>query len=374
MAAHDVYAISSDPVSTRRRVFDLQPEDPRWERVVANHPDALPYHHPAWFEVLRETFGYKPAALGCADGTGRLSAILPLFEKKSLLAGLHFSSLPHTPLAGPLAADADSLRALVSAAAARVDQSAARWLQLKVMGASLDGLVDGFSRVTWDATYVLDLPDSPEHLRFGSSRNHSRIRWAVRKASRLGVTVRNASSLDDVRQWYELYLETMRGHATPPRPFRLFELMWEILAPQDRLRLLLAERQAGGGRTRLLAGSLFLLHGRTVVYAFNGRDRTQLEFRPNDAIHWKAITDACNAGFRRYDFGEVAGGNDGLADFKEKWGAAPVTLYRYHYPRQREVERGVLQAGSLRRAAEWAWRRLPLAATAGLGRWIYRRL
>lgn len=372
MTVHNIPA-SSGLAGAGTVVFDISPQDPRWEGLVAAHPEALPYHHPAWFQVLQEAFGYSPAALGCADGTGRLSGILPLLEKKSLLTGLHLSSLPHTPVAGPLATDEGSLRALLSAAVTRVDHSAARWLQLKVMGPGLDVHADGFSRADWDPTYVLDLPDDPEHLRFGNSRNHSRIRWAVRKASRFGVTVREASSLGDVRRWYELYLETMRGHATPPRPFRLFEMMWGILEPQDRLRLLLAERRVGG-HTQLLAGSLFLFHGRTVVYAFNGRDRTQLEFRPNEAIHWKAITEACGAGFCRYDFGEVASSNGGLADFKEKWGARPIELYRYNYPRQREAERGVLGAGGLRRTAEWAWRRLPLPATAGLGTWIYRRL
>jgi CelD/BcsL family acetyltransferase involved in cellulose biosynthesis len=363
----------SKGISTGLAVVDLQPEDPRWAQFVAGHPDALPYHDPAWSHVLQEAFGYRPVALGCADASGHLSGVLPLFEKRSLLAGVHLSSLPHTPVAGPLTTGVASLRALLSAAASRVDQSAARWLQLKVIGPSLDGFADGFSRVEWDSTYVLDLPDDADQLRFGSPRNHSRIRWSVRKAERLGVTVREASSLADVRRWYALYAQTMRAHATPPRPARLFELIWDVLASQDHVRLLLAERRAGG-QTELLAGSFFLQRGRTVVYAFNGRDRTQLQYRPNDAIHWRAIADACRAGFRRYDFGEVAPTNAGLADFKEKWGAAPVALYRYDYPRQHEVERGVLSEGPLRRTAEWTWRRLPLPATERLGRWIYRRL
>jgi len=355
------------------RIVDLQPEDPRWEQFAAGHPGALPYHHPSWSQVLREAFGYRSAALGCTDGAGRLSGVLPLFEKQSVLAGRHLSSLPHTPVAGPLALDAEGLRALLSAAASRVDNSAARWLQLKVAGPSLDGVADGFSRTRWDATYVLDLPDDAERLRFGNSRNHSRIRWAVRKASRLGVTVRPASSLGDIRRWYRLYLVTMREKGTPPRPLRLFETMWEVLEPLGRIRLLLAQRQSGNATTTL-AGSLFLYHGETVSYAFNGCDRTQLEFRPNDAIQWTAITDACRAGLRRYDFGEVAEGNDGLVDFKEKWGGVPVALFRYDYPEQREIERGVLAAGGLRARAERAWHRLPLPVTAGLGRWIYRYL
>lgn len=355
------------------RTFDLEPEDPRWVEFAESHPQALPYHHPAWSRVLREAFGYNNAALGCVDGAGRLYGILPLLEKKGILAGLHLSSLPHTPVAGPLASDENSLRTLLSAAAEKVDQGQARWLQLKVTGPSLDGLVEGFSGLGWGTTYVLDLPDDPDDLRFGNSRNHSRICWAVRKAGRLGVTVRPASSLADVRLWYKLYLETMRTHTTPPRPLRFFEVMWELLAPFDRLRLLLAERQVSG-QSQLLAGALFLMHGKTVVYAFNGRDRSQLQFRPNDAIHWTAIKDACAVGYRRYDFGEVAEGNEGLTVFKEKWGARPVQLYRYYYPQQQEIEQGILSSRLLRRTRESVWRLLPLSMTAGMGRWIYQHL
>lgn len=373
MLRPDAHARAADPCGLGLRTLDLEPGDPRWAEFAASHPQALPYHHPSWFRVLQEAFGYSNASLGCADGAGRLCGILPLLEKKGILTGLHLSSLPHTPVAGPLASDANSLRALLSAATERVDAGQARWLQLKVGGTSLDAPLDGFSRQDWDAAYVLDLPGNPEDLRFGNSRHHSAISRAVRKAARLGVTVRPASSLTDVRRWYRLYLETMRAHATPPRPLRFFELMWDVLAPLDRLRLLLAERQAGS-QVQLLAGSLFLMHGQTIVFAFNGRDRSQLEFRPNDAIHWTAITDACASGFRRYDFGEVAEGNPGLAAFKEKWGARPVELYRYHYPRQRGDGRGIRAPEFLMRTQEYAWRRLPPAMTARMGRWVYHRL
>ena len=125
---------------------------------------------------------------------------------------------------------------------------------------------------------------------------------------------------------------------------------------------------------QLLAGSLFLMHGQTVIFAFNGRYRSQLQFRPNDAIHWTAISDACAAGFRRYDFGEGTGDNAGLLAFKEKWGTKPVGMYRYHYPQQPRMDRGILASGPLQRTQEYAWRRLPPAMTTRLGRWAYHLL
>ena len=96
---------------------------------------------------------------------------------------------------------------------------------------------------------------------------------------------------------------------------------------------------------------------------------------PNDAIQWQAIHDAAREGFRRYDFGEVEIGNDGLAMFKSKWGAVSEPLFRYGYPAARELERGVLRRNSLvRRTAQAVWRRLPLSATEAIGDQLYKRL
>jgi hypothetical protein len=140
------------------------------------------------------------------------------------------------------------------------------------------------------------------------------------------------------------------------------------------LRLLLAEQQTNE-RRELLAGSVFLSFGQTTFYAFNGRRRTSLALRPNDVLQLRAIQDACRAGFRHYDFGEVEDSNRGLAEFKSKWGATPRRLHRYYYPRPAERETGALRPDApMRRLVNMVWRRLPLSATAVLGNLIYRYL
>src|SRR5262249_56274015 len=101
----------------------------------------------------------------------------------------------------------------------------------------------------------------------------------------------------DLRAWYGLYVDTMRWHVVPPRPYRFFEVAWQLLRPRGLLRLLLAE-QHEARQSRLLAGSIFLMFGQTVFYAFNGRRREDLSLEPNDAIQWQAIHDAFRRGFR----------------------------------------------------------------------------
>ncbi len=348
--------------------------DPRWLAFVEGHPGASIYHHPSWLLVLGKTYGYRSAALACESPQGELFGILPLLERRGLLTGSQTSSLPHTPVAGPLGVDPDAVRALAETATRRVAERRGTWLQLKTESRSLDDAVQGLVGSAWDATYVLELPDSPEQLRFGSSRNNSRIKWAVGKAERSGVHVRQAETRVDLRHWYMLYLETMRWHAVPPRPYRFFEGLWDVMGKRGMMQVLLAERGAGPN-AELLAGSVFLMHGTTISYVFNGRRLDSLQLRPNDAIHWHAITEACGQGFRRYDFGEVSSEQRSLAEFKEKWGAKPQQLYRYHYPSAREIEKGALREdGRIRLLAARIWRRLPLRATAILGDWVYGRL
>lgn len=356
---------------TRARVRPVDPlADPRWDRFVAAHPDGLAHHCTAWLRVLREAFGHAPLGLVCESADGDLTGILPLAWVHGLLGGRRLSSLPHTPAAGPLALDARSARALVDGARQLAGAVPGARLQLKLAGAAAAGI----ETVPWSETYVLELPERVEQLRFGSSRNHQRVKWAVGKAERLGVELRTAEREADLAAWYDLYVETMRWHTTPPLPYRFFQVAWRRLRPAGLLRLLLAEQRCDG-RARLLSGSVFLAGGQTVLYAYNGRRRDDLALRPNDLIQWRAIHDACRDGFRRYDFGEVAAPNQGLAEFKAKWGAEARWLSRYVDPPMGSAAGGALSlrpGTPARELLNRAWRRLPLDLTVALGRLLHR--
>ena len=368
---HDQSQNFTGTVSTLRVVEVDSQTDSRWEALVSSLPSGLIYHHPAWLQVLEEAYGYQPVNLACEDAKGQLRGVLPLFSMQGLFTGRRFVSLPRTPVAGPLAYDDQARVALLHAAVERVREERGAQLQLKVSANTLDGLVEGVVGVPWRESYMLALPEQPALLRIGNSRNHSRIRWAINKATRLGVEVRPAETERELRAWYELYLGTMRGLAVPPRPYRFFEVAWARLQPLGLMRLLLAERHEAG-RSRLLAGSLFLMFGHTFFYAFTGWRREDLSLRPNDVIQWQAIHDACTEGYRYYDFGEVEENNLGLADFKTKWGAELKQLYRYYYPTPRELELGILESSSRsRQLASAVWKRLPIKATVLLSGWLH---
>lgn len=357
------------------RVIEMDPADARWDRYVATHPGGLVYHHSRWIRALQHEYGQPPLGLALEDSDGGIRGVLPLMRTRGLALGpltrvarRRLASLPRTPVAGPLADDRSGLLALTVGARERTPPGTQ--LQLKVSEPDLDGLVDDVAGHAWRLTYVLELPDRPEQLRFGNSRNHSRLRWAVNKARREGVHVRPADSLDEVRQWYRLYLDTMRHHAVPARPRRLFEFLWQELRPAAMMRLLLAERDG-----QMLAGCVLLGFNSTVFYAFSGVERTAFAQRPNDVLQWEAIKGAVVDGYRRYDFGEVVEHHQGLAEFKSKWGSQPVRLHRYyHPPPELAPDPGDGEPSRALTLAAESWRRLPLRVTALASDRVYRYL
>jgi Acetyltransferase (GNAT) domain len=376
--------------------------DSRWERFVCSHPDALIYHHPGWLSALESEYRQRCVSLACVDERGQVCAVLPLFYTKGLplnfgplSTGRRLSSLPRTPVAGPLATNQKAATAIVQYAIQLAGSQPGVQLEIKTKMADLDKSVDVLTCKPWRPTYVAELPARVEgkawedfwetlrlprscvscqdcrQLRFGNARRQHRVNWSVNKAIKLGLEVRDAETERELAEWYQLYLLTMRHNAVPPRPYRLFQSLWSSLHPAGRMRLLLAE-QSYNGRKRLVAGSVLLQFGQTVFYAFTGCAPDDFCLHPHDILQIEAIRSACRSGFRWYDFGEVTEDHEALAQFKTKWGGDPKQLYRYYYPAP--VERTSTDGGRLAGSARKLWRRLPPKATAVLGDLIYRRM
>jgi hypothetical protein len=137
-------------VSAKPRIVEVDPQsDPRWEDFVRGHPYALVYHHPIYLECLRREYGQRSVNLACEDVEGRLRGILPLLytARMPLKLGSYprrkLSSLPRTPISGPLTLERDATEALTQAAVSYVQDDPGTRLELRVLSNELEGLVRG---------------------------------------------------------------------------------------------------------------------------------------------------------------------------------------------------------------------------------------
>ena len=397
-----IFAATEEMPARRQtlRVFPMNiRSDTRWERFVSAHPNALIYHHPGWLLALESEYGRKCLTLACEDETGQVTAVLPLLHTKglpfkagSIESGRRLSSLPRTPSAGPLALNEESEKAIVEYAIEIARSESGVQLEIKTPISDLDESVEGIVCVPWRPTFVCELPSAVEgndwqdfwenlrlpracvscegcrRLRFGNAKHQHRVNWAVNKARKSGLQVRDAQTEQELADWYQLYLLTMRHNAVPPRSYRFFQSLWSLLRPTGKMRLLLAEHDRAG-RKRMIAGSILLQFGQTVFYAFTGCAPEDWGLHPHDLLQIEAIRSACRSGFRWYDFGEVAEEHETLAQFKTKWSGAPKPLFRYYSPAL--TARVSESSGTLIQSARKLWRHLPPKATEFLGDLIY---
>ncbi len=354
--------------------------DPRWESFVINHPQGTIYHHPAWLLALEQEYGNHVIGLACVDSPGKLHGVLPLMQTRGLpfnwgaqVVGRRLCSLPRTPVAGPLSLHDEATRLLLARAADHARRISGCQLQIKSMTPNLTEMLDGSVVTVWKEAYVLDLPEHIGDLHFGDRVTRHRIKGAVGRALKLGVQVRKADTEEDLKAWYQLYLETMRWHGSIPRSYRFFAALWNRLHPNGQISLLLAEHHRDH-QSVLLSGYMLLMCGQTVHCYVNGRRRDQLGLHPNDILQWQAIQEACRGGFRRYDFGEVEEGQQGLITFKTKWGAKPARSYRYYYPAPKVLPQLTPSVGAVQNAAQKFWKHVPLKITSYVGNALNRYL
>lgn len=356
--------------------------DEKWIEFISNNSQATIYHHPLWLKIIQEETGQRALKLICTDKNDDIQGLLPLQFTKGFPFGLggipgtrRLASLPRTPVGGPLTLNSKVTNLLIQKATDIVSNESDCLLQIKTFDPDINNGIGTLHKYFWREVYIKEIPDYPDEVRYGKSKNHAKIKWAVNKAEQNNVIHRIAQTEDDLKKWYPLYLDTMRIHATPARSFSFFKNLWEILKPKGLMQLELAELKENS-RNIVIAGSILFFYNKTVTHAFSGssRIRKHIELRPNDLLHWYAILDAQKNGFKYYDFGEVSKGNKGLATYKKKWDTVKIDMYHYYYPKPAQLQVEDLDSGTGSGMKEKIWQKLPLFATARFGKIIYKRL
>jgi hypothetical protein len=163
---------------------------------------------------------------------------------------------------------------------------------------------------------------------------HPKCRNAIRKAQRLPLRVDKRFDSEAVRFISDTHRANLReigGLAKSPKFFELVRLRMQA-GPEFAIYL-------ASMRERPVAGILLFYFNRTVEYFTPVIER---EYRSSQALSlaiFEAMQDATQAGYRFWNWGGTWATQDGVYDFKSRWG---TTDYPYYYF-TRVLDRSVLE-------------------------------
>jgi len=295
---------------------------PDWDAFVESHPDATVFHTSGWARVLLDTYDYRPLYHVRRDESGAIRSGVALMGVEGRLTTRRLVGLPFSDLCPPLLEATGESAGLLAALKSEAADAGASHVELRGPGAvPLDSA--GFSGGQAFYQHIIPIAASAEETAKGF---HSSARRAIRKAEREGLSVREASSLDDMREFYRLTVLTRKKHGLLPQPWRFFANIHKHMIATGAGHLLLADFEG-----RPVAGDLLLRFRDQMVYKFNASDPQFLHLRPNNVLLWQAIQLSASLGCRSLDLGRCDTDNEGLRRFKRLWGSDEKTLRYYSH-------------------------------------------
>lgn len=341
------------------RVVDLSDagERARLGAWVHDHPDATPFHLPAWSVAVARGCRQKSHYLVAERGNGDIAGVLPLTEMHSPLFGRALVSAGFGVGGGVLADNAAAVRELAEAAWALAGRLSCPSVELR--GGTLPG-PDWHVDDTTYLGFMRDLAENDEAELLAIPRKQ---RAEVRRS--FGNELEIVTG-DDAATHYALYAESVRNLGTPVFPRTLFS---EVLNEFGEAADVLTVRHRG-----VSVSSVLSLYWEGVVYPYwGGGGDAARALRANDAMYFGLMRHARERGCTRFDFGRSKAGT-GAAAFKKNWGFEPEPLTYFSRTADGTAPRKVNPLDPKYSLQVKAWKQLPLWAANRIGPWIAQGL
>ncbi|MFC7095843.1 GNAT family N-acetyltransferase [Halobaculum marinum] len=290
-----------------------------WDQFI-ERADGPPFALWGWGEAA-SVYGHSCRRLVAVDDDGIVAA-LPLVYVRSRLFGSKLVSPPFGERASVVSADRateSDERALLERARTLADDLEVDFVSLR--GRDLPELA-GFESRRRFVTFSVPVADEAS---IRGAIKDSRERQIRQAGDNSELTYEEGDDLEDLRDYYRLYLRSVRGHGTPPHSFAFYRTLWECYSPEDRLHLGLVRRDGEviNGIINLASGSTASQWG--VVTDYDHRDLNGGSYLVWKSLQWAAAND-----LDAYEFGRTREGS-GVYMFKKSFGGEKTWYHDLHY-------------------------------------------
>jgi CelD/BcsL family acetyltransferase involved in cellulose biosynthesis len=169
-------------------------------------------------------------------------------------------------------------------------------------------------------THVLGLGADYETV---AARFAPSTRRLIRQADESGLTIESADRPDQIGEFYDMAVETIRRRGGSAKPRSLYDRVFERLVPPGLGRFHIVRHGADA-----VAGSLHFFHEGVATNWLPVSRVSAWALRPNNFLIASLLESLCASGYVAYNFGASPADASGLIRFKEGWGArrSPVIL------------------------------------------------
>ncbi|HEX7078721.1 MAG TPA: GNAT family N-acetyltransferase [Candidatus Eisenbacteria bacterium] len=295
----------------------LDPPDPAaWDALVASAEGASVFHTSAWAALWTETWRDAAWRAIVLEEEGTIQAAIgAIVRRRGLFQSV--DAMPFATYGGPIVRrghrDPSGARAaLLEAFGGWVSsRRVLRW-QLAWLGGSAAELPERLPRAE-EFTHVLALAPTFDDL---AERFTPSTRRLIRQAEESGLAIRPIAAEADLRAFYDMAVETVRRRGGTPKPYSLYERIFERLVPAGLARYHLVTHGDAA-----VAASLHLFREGVATNWLPVSRSSSWPLRPNNFLIANVLASLCDAGYVEYNFGASPPDALGLIRFKEGWGA-----------------------------------------------------
>ncbi len=298
----------------------------KWWEIALTCEYATFFHSPLWHQLATETYPkYRDVTVGIELENG-CQAVMPLLETLNIVSSIIPNIMStFAGCYGGIIADTN----LNEGEQKQIYQDVFRRRgRVRITGNPLMSIHPHLSEydIKKDFTHILFLNSSFDEIYSQFSKGH---RSSYKKGIRMGVTVREASSMEDYKSYFKAYEDSLRRwgeHATSRYPWALFENGYHLSKEYpDHIKLWLALVD-----DRIIAGAWVFYWNHHVDWWHGAAYEAYFDHYPNNVLQTVIIKDALENGYKYYDF-NPSGGHQNVARFKKRFGAKQMPIRRWKY-------------------------------------------
>lgn len=336
-------------------------EKKEWNNIIKKDENSTIFHLFEWGDIMEDVHNMKFICISEGD------SVLPLSYVKSFIFGNRLISMPFADYGGPSSInvnkkDVDQIlkKTIKIANNLNVD-----FVEIRSPSDSYISFFEenGFEKRYDYATFKINLEKNEKELWLDME---SERRTAIRKSEENELNFLDAYNFDDLKDFYRIYLQRMKGIGSPPQPFNYFKRLWNEFYP-DNLRLSFVETK----ERKRIATALFFIFKTTLYYTYGASSQDYWDLRPNDFLFWNVMTKKNKQKFCTLDLGRTRIGS-GVYLFKKKWGGEKVKMpYLYYFKKKRLEERQEIKYDKF--SKRWS-KYMPSYFAEKVGPWIIKQI